>query len=351
VGNPTVYLSVMNPSLRIKRSTVGGPTGANGRRIPDSKAAGDVLTGDQSLFTNTTVGDSPFLVYTLPVVYGDANDRVVEVVQTATSLAQYEDNIASLVKILTLVGTLGLAAAILITAFVTQRALLPIRTSLRRQRNFVADAAHELRTPLTIIRSTAEIGIGHSEGEEQQRAELTLKETSHLTRLVNDLSLLARADTGTLDFERTRLDLSSLIGSTASDVEVLAEDRGIHLETSVAKDIHVVGDTVRLRQLLLILLDNALKHSPEGGTVRVRLENVRRRAILRVQDSGPGIAAQDLPHIFDRFYQSDSARSGEGTGLGLAIAQSITQGQHGSISAGNSSSGGAVFTVSFPVAA
>jgi signal transduction histidine kinase len=146
------------------------------------------------------------------------------------------------------------------------------------------------------------------------------------------------------------LDLSSLIDSTAGDVEVLAEDRGIHLETAVVKGIEVMGDAVRLRQLLLILLDNALKHSPEGGTVRVRLENVRRRAILRVQDSGGGIAQQDLPHIFDRFYQSDTARTGEGTGLGLAIAQSITEGQNGSISAGNSSSGGAVFTVTLPVA-
>jgi len=246
------------------------------------------------------------------------------------------------------VAVLGLVGTLAITAFVVRRALRPIRLSLERQRNFVAEAAHELRTPLTIIRSSAEMAVDSDDSDEQQRAELTLRETSHLTRLVNDLSFLARADSGVMQFRREVVDVKFLITQTVSDLAVLAEERNVSLETRLESDVHLVADPDRLRQLLLILVDNALKHTPDGGSVRIDLHASRRHVSMRVHDSGPGIQPADLPHIFDRFYQSDRSRTAEGTGLGLAIAQSIGVGLGGSITAANDPDGGAVFTVNLP---
>lgn len=249
-----------------------------------------------------------------------------------------------------LVGGLGLLASFLITGMVVQRALSPIRVSIKRQRDFVADAAHELRTPLSIMRASGEMLLRDNKGEKREEmAQITLEETGHLTRLVSDLSLLARSDSGGLDFEHVAVNLSDILTSVAVDAEVLAEDRGVTLTVDAGKDISLHGDPMRLRQLILILLDNSLKHTPGGGSVRATLDVQRRRARLLVVDSGPGLNPEKVERIFDRFYQSSTSRTGEGTGLGLAIAESIVRAHRGEISAGNRSDGtGALFTVILP---
>lgn len=234
---------------------------------------------------------------------------------------------------------------------VVQRALLPIRTSISRQRDFVADAAHELRTPLSIIRAAGEMLLRDGIGDKREEmAQITLEETGHMTRLVTDLSLLARSDTGGLDFERTSVNFSDLVTSVASDTEVLAEDRGATVTVKADRNIGVIGDQSRLRQLILILIDNALKHTPPGGEVSTTIDIARRRVRLRVIDSGPGLAPEDMKRVFDRFYRSSTSRTGEGTGLGLAIAQSIVHAHGGEITAGNRTDrSGAVFTVTLPI--
>jgi signal transduction histidine kinase len=214
----------------------------------------------------------------------------------------------------------------------------------------VADAAHELRTPLAIQRTVAEVGLVEAPGEDQQGTiEQMLVENQHLTRLVDDLSLLARADSHAISIDRRPLNLSSLIADTTSELSPLAEEQGVKLTIDVADGVWVTGDTLRLRQLLLILLDNALKHTPSGGAVKVRLHAQGGRATLQVADSGPGIHAEDLPHIFDRFYQSDQARTGQGSGLGLAIGRWIAEAHGGHIQAGNVPPHGAIFTVTLPL--
>jgi signal transduction histidine kinase len=115
--------------------------------------------------------------------------------------------------------------------------------------------------------------------------------------------------------------------------------------------VYVNADEARLRQVLMILLDNALKHTPDCGAITVRVAPVRDRAALEVVDTGPGIDPRDLPHLFDRFYRADRARTSEGTGLGLAIARSIVFAHHGDITAANAPNGGAIFTVSLPMSA
>jgi signal transduction histidine kinase len=175
-----------------------------------------------------------------------------------------------------------------------------------------------------------------------------LAQNNHLTRLVDDLSLLARADSNAVTIQRSQVDLSSLVSGITEEIMPLAEEQGVRLETQADGQLAVIGDIVRLRQLLLILLDNALKHTPAGGTVRVTLQSRGSRADLRVVDSGPGIEPADLPHIFDRFYRADKARAGEGTGLGLAIGRWIVESHGGTIAASNAERRGAMFTVTLP---
>jgi signal transduction histidine kinase len=250
---------------------------------------------------------------------------------------------------LVIITIVGLAISGVISVLVARRALTPIRLSLKRQRDFVADAAHELRTPLAIMRTAGEVGINASSMEEQQQTiEQMLVENQHLTRLVDDLSLLARADAEAVTIEHAPVHLARLVTDTAEEILPLAEERDIHLATDVQGSPVVMGDILRLRQLLLILTDNALKHTPAGGAVTLSLGAAGSRVRLQVIDSGPGIAPADLPHLFDRFYRSDRARVGEGTGLGLAIGRWIAEAHDGSITAGNRPEGGAVFTVLLP---
>jgi signal transduction histidine kinase len=275
---------------------------------------------------------------------------VIGVAEVIISEKNYRDSLASLLRNLLLVNALGIVAAAGISAVLARRALRPIQTSLKRQRDFVADAAHELRTPLAIMRTAAELGLTEESFDEQQRAlEQTLDQNNHLTRLVESLSLLARADSGAVAVERRPIDFSKLVNDSVEAVDMLAEDRNIALTGGSIPGLQLIGDEGRMRQLLLILLDNALKYTPEGGTVTVSTELHGASVRLIVRDTGPGIDPADLPRIFERFYRADKARSGKGSGLGLSIARWIVDAHNGRITASNAPGGGAIFTVTLPL--
>jgi signal transduction histidine kinase len=319
-----------------------------GNQLPDMTAARRALQSGKAGFSTLNVsGGQSYLVYTDPFI---AKGVRLGVAQTTVSEAQYHDSQQAVLRGLLSVSVLGLLASAGISLVVVRRALRPIRVAMRHQRDFVADAAHELRTPLAIMRSAIELGLAAGTATEQQDAlAQALAENSHLSRLVADLALLARADSGAVSLAREPVDLGLIAREAAVAVEMLAEDRGITLHVAAENPPWVSGDAGRLRQLLLIMLDNALKHTPEGGTIVVRVYRQGNQARLQVQDSGKGIAAADLPHVFDRFYRADRARH-DGMGLGLAIGQWIAQAHGGQISAANAPEGGAVFTVSLPVA-
>jgi signal transduction histidine kinase len=242
----------------------------------------------------------------------------------------------------------GPAVSGLISVLLAQRALIPIRTAMQRQRQFVADAAHELRTPLAIMRTTGEVGMNEP-ATQQATIEQMLAENAHLTRLVDDLSLLARADNAAIQIQSLPVNLAGLAMDTVTELQPLAEVQGLSLSAEADAPLLVSGDMMRLRQLMLILLDYAFKHAPEGGDVTVAVQRSSGRALIQVRDTGPGIAPADLPRIFDRFYRSDRARTGEGSGLGLAIGRWIVEAHGGSIGAANATNGGAVFTVTLPL--
>ena len=322
--------------------------GALGSIILDRGAVRTALATNQTQCCSVqTYAEQSYLVYTRLL---RVNGQLVGAVQTSISESQFKGTMQSVQDTLVAVALLGLLTSSAISALLVRRALQPVRVAMQRQRDFVADAAHELRTPLAIQRTVGEIGLTDGSNEDQRATvEQMLTENRHLTRLVEDLSLLARTDTDAVSLERSPVDLSSLVSTLAAELAYVSEADGITLDAGVQEHVGVTGDILRLRQLLLILVDNALKHTPSGGTVSVRLTASHNGgARIEVTDSGPGIDPVDLPRLFDRFYRADKARTGEGTGLGLAIAKWIVDAHGGRISAGNAASGGAVFTVTLP---
>jgi signal transduction histidine kinase len=238
-----------------------------------------------------------------------------------------------------------------------RRALVPIRESLvqqraalRRQREFAADASHELRTPLTVIRSSVEhLRRSQPAGAPEREALADIEaEVGHLTSLVDDLLLLARSDSGAIALTRLPVDLGDVAAQGAGALVKAAGDRGVALGLDPEPAI-VDGDGARLRQLIVILVDNAVRHTPRGGSVRVTVRADDREAILEVDDDGPGIRPEDMPHVFERFWRAPGAAAG-GTGLGLAIAKSIVDLHDGRILVTNRPGGGARFVVRLPIA-
>ena len=202
---------------------------------------------------------------------------------------------------------------------------------------FLADISHELRTPLTVLRGEAEVTL-----RERSRPEPIYRETlarigdqaEDMARLVDDLLFLARAETDTIQFERVRLNLGELLDETVLDAEVLSADKPVTIETSSSRaPIIVDGDRHRLKQALMIVLDNAVKYSETGGVVTVDLRAERDRAELVVRNRGTGIAPEDRPYIFDRFYRGRGlpANDAAGTGLGLPIAKWMVEKHGGTI--------------------
>jgi signal transduction histidine kinase len=230
-----------------------------------------------------------------------------------------------------------------------------LEDSFRRVTQFTADASHELRTPVAIIRTTAEVVRSRPrEAREYVEAlDRILAESERTTELIEDLMLLARADAHAADMTREPVALGELTQAACGDARVLGEAAGIRVSAGEVRDCTVEGDARALRRLLLILLDNAIKYSRPGGAVQVRLRvEPGGRAVVEVQDDGIGIAAEDLPHIFERFYRASKDRSRKvgGVGLGLSIAQWIARRHGGDIVVESRLGEGSVFRVRLPVA-
>ena len=215
---------------------------------------------------------------------------------------------------------------------------------------FTADASHELRSPLGAMRAAVEVALNQPRTVSEYRDVLASlgEQCERLTALVNGLLLLARADAGELEVTRTPLNLSALAEEVAEMYEPLAEERGIAFRWECSGSVSVVGDAQRLRQLVTNLLDNAIKFTPSGGTVLLRVEALESQARLTITDTGDGIAAEHLPHIFNRFYQADPARSSTGTGLGLSICRWIVDAHGGAFDVKSDKGQGTTFLVILP---
>ncbi len=302
---------------------------------------------------SASVTETPVRVLTDPVTVR-GQQFFVQIVGDRTL---EERTLRILVLVLVVGGAIALLVASGVGAAYASRALVPIRQSLanqrealRRQREFAADASHELRTPLTVIRASVEDLERHPRKSVATVGNALTDirdEVDHLTSMVDDLLLLARSDSGTVELERVSLDLGDVASSGASALSRLAADREVSLVVDPIP-AEVSGDPARLRQVVGILVDNAIRHAPPGSRVDVRVRTDASDAVLVVEDEGAGIRPEDLPRVFDRFYRAAGAPGG-GTGLGLAIAAWIVERHGGRIAAANWESSGARFTVRLPL--
>jgi signal transduction histidine kinase len=229
-----------------------------------------------------------------------------------------------------------------------------LEASFAALRRFTADASHELKTPLTVLRADIERAMTTPQGSTDQLVALeeALQEAARMADLVESLLTLARADEGRFDLHREPVEMEPLVREVVETANILGEVAGLQVSTPVIQPVTVLGDRVRLRQLFLNLVTNAIKYTARGGSVELTLQEIEGSAVMTVKDTGIGIAGADLPFIFDRFWRVDRvrARSAErgGVGLGLAISQWIAQAHGGSINVSSRLGRGSSFSVTIP---
>jgi heavy metal sensor kinase len=229
-----------------------------------------------------------------------------------------------------------------------------LRESVHLSQRFLADASHELRTPLTIIKGELE-GLVAAPGCGAVTADAigsVLEEVERLKHLVEGLMAISRLDAGDAKRELVDVDLAELVATTTEQMRLVAEDAGISLQYADLQSVAVMGDRGRLQQVVVNLLDNAIKYTPRGGTVRINTLRSGREALLEIQDTGIGIPGDAIEHVFERFYRVDDARSRDsgGVGLGLAIVKAICNAHGASIEVSSTLGIGSRFSIRFPVA-
>lgn len=294
--------------------------------------------------------DGPVRVASVPL-FSDSGE-VLAVIQAAQSRQVVWETVNRLIFILVLVGLGALLLAGVGGLYMSRRAMRPVRDAFDRQRAFVADASHELKTPLTLVRADAEVlSRGLTEPDHQELVDDLLGETDRMNAVLSDLLLLTRLDAGKLTVSREPFSLAMVAVETAERFGARADREEIFLEVDVPGKLIARGDLERTGQILAALLDNALMFTPRGGCVTVTGSSGDGWTAVSVADTGPGIAAEHLPRVFDRFYRVEAARTraGGGTGLGLAIARDLARAQGGELEADNTRNGGASFTLRLPV--
>ncbi|MBI4287843.1 MAG: HAMP domain-containing protein [Chloroflexi bacterium] len=228
-----------------------------------------------------------------------------------------------------------------------------LEAAFNRQRQFTADASHELRTPLAVMQAESTLALSkeRTESEYRKSLELVSLESGYMSSLIDKLLFLARADAGKEPLELEKVNMTGLLEELSADVEALAREKGPQFKLGPLEDATVRGDRVKLRQLLLNLLENAVRYTPGGGSISATVATEGDMAVVTVSDTGIGISAEHLPHIFERFYRVDKARSRAdgGAGLGLAIARYIAEVHGGRIEVESEPGKGSAFRVMLPL--
>ena len=331
---------------------VSNPSGVPLVGLPDM-AAVDAARASGSDLRTVVVDDIRVRLLTVPIV---AEGATVGWLQTGIVLTLHDRQSQALVLAVLVVGAIGLLGAGLATLWITGRALVPIRAAFETERRFVADASHEIRTPAAVIRSSAEVLLREELVAPPGRPLVAdiVGEADRLGRLVEDLLALAASERGALAIETAPVDLVELVRTAVRRATPLAEDRGLRLsgpDPAVAA-IHADGDADRLLQVLLILLDNAFRHSPASGSVSVTAtRSADSRGQIEVLDQGPGVPPAMREKIFEPFARMPASRSraDAGSGLGLAIARRLVELHEGTLRVEDGPGGGARFVLELPV--
>jgi heavy metal sensor kinase len=230
-----------------------------------------------------------------------------------------------------------------------------LEDAINSSKQFVADASHELRTPLAVLRGELENLAQDIELKPQTRETLgsALEEVDRLAEIVEGLLALSRLDTGETQSQWVTFDLAELVATTADQMSLLAEDKNIHVVCDLAADVMIEGDQARLKQVVVNLLDNAIKYTPNGGQIKLQIAREDGQAVLDIVDDGIGIPPEALPHVFKRFFRVDGSRSRDqgGAGLGLSIVKSICDAHGARVEVSSTPGRGSRFRVRQPLAA
>lgn len=231
--------------------------------------------------------------------------------------------------------------------------LRPITSALEIQRQFMADASHELRTPVSVVRAATDVTLSREhrdEGEYREALMIIRGQARSMSRLVEDMLVLSRAEAGGYAIQPVDLYLDELVAECRQSVDVLASDRNVTINLQSPTDLAFRGDEDLLRRCVINVMKNAVQHTPAGGAIDVEVQAEAAAARIRITDHGPGIPARDRERIFDRFVQLDPARRGEGTGVGLPIARWIAEAHGGALALERSDGSGSSFVITLPSA-
>ncbi|MBA3825649.1 MAG: HAMP domain-containing histidine kinase [Ktedonobacterales bacterium] len=363
---PNVFCVAIDPTGHI----VLDPTHIGHYGLPDVALATQVMhAGTAAKFTTVTKGAHSFRLYTLVVV--NDNGVMVGVLQSGISLDARNAQLGDLLRTLLIVGLGVLALTAGASLLLADKALVPTRQAFARQQRFVAAASHELRTPLALIRSQAELIARRVHGAHTSRRALSpadsatvdddtheiLSEVDYMSRLLSDLLVLARSPGERQSILHTPVDVRTIAADLVAKTHLLpsTHDRKLRLDAP-ASPVWVMGDADRLRQFILILLDNALQYTPAGGEVRLRVSTDgdwhHGRARISVADTGVGIAPEHMERIFEPFFRADPARArADGranAGLGLTLAHWIADAHGGNLTVTSTPGQGTTFTLDLP---
>ena len=295
-------------------------------------------------------------IYTI-VINNEYTYRVVTVKKADNTYLQLLANVDAEEQVLSHFGailafsaTIAVFISIIASYFLSKKTIKPIIESYKKQTEFVQNASHELRTPLTIVQAKLELLLQKPESkiiDNTEEIRISLNETKRLTKLIKDLMLLARADSKNYNLDKKEMNIDGIVRDVSVPYKEFAEleEKKIILELNYGKNLNI--DMSKISQLMIILLDNALKYTEKGDTIEVKTYEKDSKCVIEVKDSGIGIDDESIKHIFDRFYRADKARSREtgGTGLGLSIASWIVSVHDGTIKASHNQPKGTVFTI------
>ena len=329
-------------------------TGVQHAGLPDEAAAHTAARRGYGVYSTLSTRDAgDFRLFT--TVIKARNGQIKALLQAGQSIAPLVAAQRQLLYILLALGAASVAVAVAGGVLLTREAMHPITVAFAAQRAFVADAAHELRTPLTLMRTNAEVLLEAGavlDADDRALVEDIVTEAGHMGRLIGDLLTLARLDAGNLPLQTGPVALDALVARVCRQVARLAERHSVRVSCAESVPLVVQADAGRLEQVLLIVLDNAVKYNHAGGRVEVTVRRDGGQAAVAVRDSGRGIPAAELPHLFARFHRGrGTAATTEGHGLGLTIAQGIARAHRGRVQVDSAPGAGATVTLFLPLAA